>query len=300
MSFIFPQKENICAVIVTYHPDEGFAERVEKIYPQVGRIVIVDNNSRSLIKEHLRILVSFKKNIVLIENKENFGIATALNQGCSWAHTHGYCWALTFDQDTLVKSFIVQRFTEIFKDISKKEKVAILGANFMLSDTKKMMVTGGKNQKRFVEKQILITSGSLTSLSIYNEIGPFREEFFIDSVDHEYCLRARARGFKVIMVLEPLMKHCIGEKTIHLPIFNVLTPEHTPFRRYYITRNALIVVREYFLKYPFWAIPRFIRILISIVIMFLYEKKRFKKFKYVLLGIWDAITFNTKRNILRN
>jgi len=37
----------------------------------------------------------------------------------------------------------------------------------------------------------VITSGSLLPLATYADIGPFREEFFIDFVDTDYCFRAR-------------------------------------------------------------------------------------------------------------
>lgn len=44
----------------------------------------------------------------------------------------------------------------------------------------------------FRERKTLITSGMLIPLSLFGKIGMFREDYFIDSVDHEFCLRARA------------------------------------------------------------------------------------------------------------
>ena len=40
-----PQRDNICVIIVTYHPDADFPDRAMTAARQVGRTVIVDNNS---------------------------------------------------------------------------------------------------------------------------------------------------------------------------------------------------------------------------------------------------------------
>ena len=37
-----PKFENICAVVVTYNPDLNLRERIEKIRPQVKKLLIVD------------------------------------------------------------------------------------------------------------------------------------------------------------------------------------------------------------------------------------------------------------------
>ena len=43
--------------------------------------------------------------------------------------------------------------------------------------------------------------------------GAFREEFFIVVVDWDYGIRARARGFRLLVSGEPLMVHPVGEET---------------------------------------------------------------------------------------
>src|SRR6266404_6008341 len=43
--FVGPAKENICAILITYYPDALFAQRLERIRRQVGRILIVDNTA---------------------------------------------------------------------------------------------------------------------------------------------------------------------------------------------------------------------------------------------------------------
>src|SRR5229473_1145312 len=77
--FVGPKKENICAVLVTYHPDARFAERLNKIREQVSATVIVDNTPDPTLVSSLQHLSSTE--IEIIQNHENLGIGTALNQG---------------------------------------------------------------------------------------------------------------------------------------------------------------------------------------------------------------------------
>ena len=111
MSFKQPHKNNICAVIVTYHPDKDLPQRVSKISPQVDCVILVDNNSNPEAQKMLHDLAQ-QEQIVLIKNEKNLGIATALNRGVTWAKEHAYKWFLTFDQDTTAESFMVDTLTE--------------------------------------------------------------------------------------------------------------------------------------------------------------------------------------------
>ena len=80
-------------------------------------------------------------------------------------------------------------------------------------------------------------------------IGAFREEFFIDSVDYDYCLRARSRGFRVIKLCRVGMIHSLGEAEQNdIGPLKVYTTNHNPMRRYYMFRNSTVLAREYFLK----------------------------------------------------
>jgi rhamnosyltransferase len=141
------------------------------------------------------------------------------------------------------------------------------------------------------ELDYVITSGSLISLAAYTAIGPFREELFIDYVDMDYCLRARARGFRVIKTRTPLMTHAIGAYTQHRWLGKTKwTTNHSPDRRYYIARNDTVMLREYG-NYPagLWRWKSFVRSFRLCKRIALYERMKLPKIMAVGQGWWHGV-----------
>src|SRR5205823_9651810 len=104
------------------------------------------------------------------------------------------------------------------------------------------------------EMRTVITSGSLINLSIYKELGRFRDDLFIDSVDDEYCMRARDRGFAVIEATTFGIAHEIGKpKIVQLLGKPRSISNHSPVRRYYMARNRTSLAAKYFFRDPAWS-----------------------------------------------
>ncbi len=295
---IAPVREAICAVVVTYHPDSNLLSRVERVVEQVAQVLIVDNGSSELCVGRIRELAD-KLNVHLILNKCNGGVAQALNEGARWADEQGYRWVLTLDQDTVVADDIVETLSAVYEEFADKERLALIGSNY------RDPISGGlflplscDDHCSWQEVKTAITSGSIISLSIYHAIGPFREEFFIDCVDCEYCLRARSLGFNVIMARKPLLQHTIGATTMHkLPWKMTGTTNHSPVRRYYMTRNQLVLAREYLRREPVWTLSTLYRHLKSTISMCLFEKDILRKLKYTAIGVLDGLFSNFSRNL---
>jgi len=283
-----PHKETICAVYVTYHPDANLPERMGRIARQVGHIVIVDNHSDEEAVHMLRALCQ-AENAELIENKENLGIAAALNQGVTRAIELGYSWALTLDQDSWPEPRLVDALDKIYASHPEREKVKMIGSNYILPATGHMAFEPGSTTPSFIETECVITSGSLMSLKAFEEVGPFREDFFIDQVDDEYCLRLRSYGYKVLISSKPLMIHSCGNVSIRKHLWREVCSNHSPLRRYYITRNRLILYRIYACKEPYWVKHSLRTMLGEIRLIILCEDRKIKKLLAILLGILHAI-----------
>jgi len=282
--------------MVTFHPDSGLFARVERVAKQVSQVVIIDNGSATSCVGDLRKLADHL-GLHLILNPSNEGIARALNQGTRWAAAQGYSWVLTLDQDTILAPDMVDSLIEVYRVTPSQAELAVIGSNFRSSvngrpfnNFAEMNGSSGK------EVKTVITSGSLVSLPAFQIIGGFRDEFFIDCVDLEYCLRARSQGFRVMIACRPLMEHSIGRLSEHrLPWKMTGTSNHPPFRQYFMTRNTMILAQEYILKEPRWVLETLWSRTKSVLLMCLFEKERIRKIGYSLLGGLDGIRRKTNR-----
>jgi rhamnosyltransferase len=291
-------KERMCAIVVTYNPGSGLLSRLAALHSQVGEVIVVDNNSRSAVLEALR-RTPAELNIALINNNENLGVATALNQGVSLAMEHGFDWALLLDQDTTPAIGIADHLVESCSDFPDPNKLAIVGSNYVNGTTGRVRWPRESfGALSWMERKIVITSGSLISLNAFQAIGPFRDEYFIDCVDQEYCLRARAKGFKVIVTREPLMTHDIGQPTLHRLLWRrVAAYNHAPIRKYYLVRNHIAMAKEYLFSEPSWTLASLGQLLALIIIWSLFEKQRLIKAKYMGLGLIDGLLSKFDRSL---
>ena len=201
---IYPLPENICAVITTFRPDKGFSERVERVKKQVGFIVIVDDGKCS--ENMLKLSKWFKdeKKIRLHHNMSNVGIATSLNTGISIAKDNGYRWILTVDDDSFVKSNLVERLIAGLKNIKTNKPIGIIGTLWREFNSESKPII---RNAAYSEKRGIITSCSLFSMETYDRVGPFRDEFYIDLVDFDYCHRVKKHGFMIIELNELGFEH---------------------------------------------------------------------------------------------
>ena len=284
------EKRNVCAVVVTYHPDEGLEKRIDGISEQADHVVIVDNHS-SEEKAHVLERIAEKKKVHLIRNAQNLGVATALNEGTIWARQHGYAWAFLFDQDSVVGEGALDTLVDVLNGHGEADAPAVLGCNYRDVQAGRLRYPDeSASGISWRERKTVITSGSLVSIDVYSDIGPFRDAFFIDHVDDEYCLRARRRGYKVISTCKPVMLHSVGAITLHKLLWKRTgTTNHPPFRRYYMTRNHIILIKEYFAIEPRWVYDTVYSRMKSLVLMCLFEKQRPAKIRNVLRGFFHGV-----------
>ncbi len=282
----------VCAVVVTYHPDTDFPARLAAIRGQVAAIVIVDNGSDTelaMLRE-----VGSDRGVTLLLNGENLGVARALNIGIQRALELGFAFALLFDQDSQVDADLVETLLAIH-DSFPAGRLGLVGSGFRTRDG---AAPGGKAEQPaappWIDAEYVITSGSLLPLTAYGAIGPFREEFFIDYVDLDYCKRAVARGFQVILSRRALMTHSIGAPTHHRWLWMTKsTTNHSAERRYYGARNKTVMLREYGgYRRGGWILKSLLSCLKVGKRVLLYEDSKIPKLRALLSGWWDGVQGN--------
>lgn len=277
---------NTCAVIVTFHPGEGFSDCLERVRSQFPLVIIVDNGSPSpVVPTNQGGFLNWR----LIANRTNLGIAAALNQGVNLAILEGFKWVVTLDQDTMPVTDMLESLIDVYQKCGGGD--VMIGSNYWDVHRRRNFIRCSKSGTDFKERTTLITSGTLASASLFERIGSLREDYFIDSVDHEFCLRARAHGFRIIICCRAVMGQSIG-----VPVKNAsglsrfMSFNHAPARKYYIARNAISTVKLYFFQEPMWSMRQGWRLLFEFLSILIFENYKIKKTQAFLVGIAHGIT----------
>lgn len=272
----------IFAGIVTFNPEiRRLEDNILAIKGQVESIIVVDNNSDNL-KDFEKIIGKYKF-CRLIKNVHNYGIAYALNQIMEVSCINGIKWVLLLDQDSICPKNLITEFKK-FLDYPNVAVITPVIKDINSSYT--------ESTKEYIEKITrFITSGSLNSVEIWEKLGKFDETFFIDMVDYEYAFRLQRNGYKILRINSVQLLHEIGKMT-HKKIgpFEISTYNHNAFRKYYITRNSLLLAE----KYPEYYSKVLIRLKIikrGLIVLFC-ENNKIEKLNAMLKGYKDYKLMN--------
>ena len=321
-----PHSSNTCIVIVTYHPQPYIKERIDELSQKFDSIIVVDNNSSTDEHEYLK-----NEKIVLIKNNTNLGIAQALNQGFEKAEELGYIWVITMDQDSRLMPQAMEVFLNIYHSYPNKNQLAMIAGNFFI-DEGIPTYPCSTNGMLYSQTDTAITSGCLTNVSVWKEIGGFDNNFFIDNVDDEFCLRASLYNYKTITTNQIILDHQIGEMKIwyYNRIFKFIAPkkispdfylsksqrifhklnffryklrtygpfrlpynEHSPTRWYYQGRNMFTLYSKYRKTNKTWCKEALRIHRRRFIIMMIVEKSRFRKAAMYFKGIFHGIIKRT-------
>jgi len=270
---------NTAAVIVSYYPDEEFGERLTGLRKQFAAVYWVDNTPGAAVgSKHLG-----NSDVNYISLGINAGLSTALNMGCTAALKDGFEWVVTFDQDSDIAADFLGQQIAAWRESGSS--AFILGCNYSAGDNVR--------KPRFREGdyavvcKTVITSGCLMCLPVWDDLGRFRDDYFIDGIDHEICLRGRSKGLVVARHGRVLMKHRIGARSANYRIFPYL---HTPVRKYYSMRNGIQNIRQYATSEPLWAIRKSATLAWEIVVALLFEPDRREKMRAMFRGLRDGFT----------
>ena len=273
-----PDTSNTAAVIVSYHPDDRFAARLSRLNEQFPAVFWVDNTPEGSDEQKHSPL----SRVSYLPQGSNRGLGTALNSGCRAALKAGFKWVVTFDQDSDIADDFLRQ--QVYFCAESDPSTFVLGCNY--SDT------GNLDSPRFaagdlvVKCETVITSGCLMSLIAWSQLGEFRDDYFIDGIDHEICLRGRSKGFAVSRHGRVLMNHRIGERAANYRIFPYL---HSPVRKYYSMRNGVRNIMQYATSEPAWAGRKCITLAWEVVIALLFEPERLKKSRAMFRGFRDGV-----------
>jgi rhamnosyltransferase len=291
MTFSKGKSIKLAAVIVFYKPDQTAMDNLKKIASQMDLVIVVCNSDGDI--NHLEL--DDNTNIIFLKNLKNQGLGAALNQGALRAFSEGFSFLCTFDQDTTIFKNFRQKLISSYLALSKKYKVGILAPSYKIGNSSKKIYHG-------IEEEFLITtavqSGCLFTKECIDVCGKFREDFFIESIDTEFCLRAQNSGFKVGCCNMPIMEHGAGERLVK-KIFSreIIVTNHSVDRLFLQYRNYTFTFKLYWLSNPAWAIKSFLSMIKKYIIVCWFEDQKKEKGKSILRGVYlGLLTKNTFNN----
>ncbi|MGO1071246.1 glycosyltransferase family 2 protein [Lysobacter sp. CA199] len=291
--------QDVCAAIVTYHPQIELLEQViAAVQGQVGRVMVFDNASPGealdAYFDDLR-----GRGAEVFRSERNVGLGSAINHVAHAARAAGFAQILLMDQDSVVDPGMVATLQQHLHALQARGKVAAVGPQFRDQRTGEVapfvQIAFPMNRKLFggpgqtVDCDFLITSGSLLPLEVLDAVGGMDEGLFIDNVDIEWSSRARHRGYKLYGICDAHMQHRIGD----LVSITGLWPSykrvvHSPTRLYYMMRNRVLLYRRAEVPRS-WAAQDFPRLVLKFVGTSLFLKPRLTYLGAMLRGLRDGL-----------
>ena len=230
-----------CSVTVLYHPDVSAWENIRSYIKEFEILYLIDNSERTTIVPDD---ILYNKKIKYISLGDNYGMGYALNKGAQMALDNGCIWLATFDQDSKPKADMIQIIKNYILANNTSDKGIISPAHSSIV-SQNQDLSGEESEEIYV-----MTSGNFLNLPVYQEVGPFEEDYFIDFIDIEYCLRLKSKGYKVVRIKSAILEHKLGE-TRDTGIMGYVFPhrkkifQHNAIRTYYITRNRFYCMDKY-------------------------------------------------------
>jgi len=210
-------------------------------------ILIIDNASTD---STLDVIVDLSlPDVAVMPLPENYGVAKAYNLGIEHAAGMGVEWIFMLDQDSLCSpSDLDDLLTTAEQLVQEGRQVGavcptarsiqfpdVIHHPYRWNGFRLEPVSDGESDGPPVAVASAITSGTLYRVKALQAVGGFREDYFIDFVDHECHIRLLNAGWAFWWLKKATLYHHLG--TIQRITADGLWIEHAPFRYYYMARN---------------------------------------------------------------
>ena len=288
---------HVVAVVVTYQPSLESLAGIRSLERQSAHVLVVDNGSGDGSAAFFKSLEGGKAEVVRLGR--NLGIGAAHNAGIARARELGAARVLLMDQDSVPEDDMVARLLEAERDlVSKGEKLGAVGPVFHDQRVGKswpfyrLTALGMRGYTcdggDFVACDFLISSGTLARMQVLDDVGGMNEGYFLEHVDTEWSLRARAQGYKLFGACKARMLHSLGDSAVPVPFLGRRVQVYQPYRHYYLFRNAVLLWRERHAPLP-WKLNEAQRLLKRLVYFSLMVAPRAARLRYMLLGFWHGL-----------
>lgn len=257
------------AVVVVYNPSHSLLALANILLASSCDVYFVNNGNPSNI--YWKELAS-KSAINTVQLDTNRGTAGAVNYVLL---TLDEDIAFLFDQDSMPGA---DYFSAMRALLPFKSNVGLIGANY-----------GQVKRVRKISNALtIILSGSVVNVKVFKQLNGFNESYFLDLVDFEFVLRLKREGYKSWLCHHAVLNHQLGQmdSSTH-SIFT--STHHSADRRFDIAKNTIRIVKDYFWVAPWWCIKKLILLVLSWILIILFEGDKLNKLKRSLAGTYFGI-----------
>ena len=246
----------ITAVVVTYNRKSLLQNCLHALAGQTRRldyILIVDNAStdgtREMLAQQGWLL---RGNIELLSLEQNCGGAGGFAEGLHLAVEHGADWIWMMDDDAVPRPDALAELLMIADNPGN-----VYGSLAVNGDVTAWVTKRLDDKQQSTDRADMIPAkarvqslpflGFLVHRKLVERIGLPDAGYFIAADDIEYCLRAERAGAQIIVAGRSRIEHPKSERyVVRLPGRSLICLRLPPWKRYYDTRNRLLIARKYF------------------------------------------------------
>lgn len=289
---------DVTAIVVSYFPDvRRLLELTAKLHAQGCRVIVVDNGSpRDAVRE---LLSQGGGDVHWVCLPENRGVGAAQNVGIRVARQSSTQYLAMFDQDSDPHAHLIQQLLLVAHAVeSQGAKLAAVGAcyfdarqqnppPFIRASAGRLRRMRRKADEKYVAVDYVIASGSLIPVETINAVGLMDESLFIDYVDIEWGLRARAQGYLSYGAWDAKLNHHLGNEPVQ--IFGKAYPAREPIRYYYMFRNVWALLRKPYIPFAWKFVEAYRLVLRAVVWGGLAKGNRRQSIRAILNGTLDGL-----------
>ncbi|MDX7952283.1 glycosyltransferase family 2 protein [Lichenihabitans sp. Uapishka_5] len=276
--------------VVAFHPDPVHLSALcDGLAAQSTRVVVVMN---SALPPDLRQRLASLPNLTLIDAGRNRGIGAALNLiAAEAADTDAVA---LFDQDSSPPDDLIARLQAAWaRLVDAGEHPAVVGPVLVArpgspgkAPTYRFAAADAGRDLRRVA--FLPTSGSLIQAAALRWVGPFRDDYFIDGIDLEWCFRATAAGLTCWLDTACTMPHSVGSGVIGGGRLRWSMPNQRPFRMYCLLRNTIYGLRLRHIPLG-WKLRQLAYLPLQMAAFLVRHRFRWAVTRQLLLGLRDGL-----------
>lgn len=177
---------SIALGFVVYKVEGGFLSRIQCAIDLGYPVYILDNFPQ---QDMVRAFCQGKEDVHYFTSGKNVGLGLGISFVSAQAYYQGHSALLFFDQDSIfiedTLKFISNYYFS-FPELSVTHSVVAFDSS-----------GNGLSQDCFKNVSLVINSGSLFYLDNLSKMNWHSENYFVDGVDYEFCLRSELNGFKI-------------------------------------------------------------------------------------------------------